>query len=215
MAVGDFRAIERSYFDLHWQLDPVAATQAGVAAHDGRYGRFSPDAIAPHLAALKAIASALEESTAADLDSEIDRTALLNEVRVTLRRFERLRPQATNPEFWLSHLLSGLHHLLLAADRSAEQKAAAALARLEDIPALLDDARATLVEPVRVFVETAQRMNEGGRLLVGEVAATLGGERLRAAAAEAEASLARFDQDLDRVEEESAKHRRKAAVHDE
>ena len=117
--------IERSYFDLHWQLDPVAATQAGVAAHDGRYGRFSPDAIAPHLAALKAIASALEESTAADLDAEIDRTALLNEVRVTLRRFERFRPQATNPEFWLSHLLSGLHHLLLAADRSAE---------LDDVP---------------------------------------------------------------------------------
>ena len=123
MAVGDFRAIERSYFDLHWQLDPVAATQAGVAAHDGRYGRFSPDAIAPHLAALKAIASALEESTAADLDAEIDRTALLNEVRVTLRRFERLRPQATNPEFWLSHLLSGLHHLLVQHARQAGEEA--------------------------------------------------------------------------------------------
>ena len=85
--VAGFRAVERSYFDLRWHLDPVAASQAGVFTHDQRYGRFSPDAIAPHLAALKAIASALEESTAADLDAEIDRTALLNEVRVTLRRF--------------------------------------------------------------------------------------------------------------------------------
>jgi uncharacterized protein DUF885 len=203
---GDFRAIERSYFDLHWQLDPVAATQAGVAAHDGRYGRFGPDALAPHLAALKSLAGALEEASAADLDAEIDRTALLNEIRVTLRRFERLRPQATNPEFWLSHLLSGLHHLLLATDRSPDAKAAAVLARLEDIPGLLDDARATLVEPVRVFVETALRMNEGGRLLVREVAATLGGERLRAAAAQAEAALVRFDHDLDRWLEAGNEH---------
>src|SRR6266545_2494450 len=199
-----FRAFERSYFDLHWQLDPVAATQAGIAAQDGRYGRFSPAALAPHLAALKAIASALEGARADDLDAEIDRTALLNEIRVTVCRFERLRPQATNPEFWLSHLLSGLHHLLLAADRSPDQKAAAALARLEDIPALLDDARATLTEPVRVFVETALRVNEGGRLLVGEVAAALGAqapalaERLRLAGERAGAALAAFDADLER-----------------
>ncbi len=209
---GDFRAIERSYFDLHWQLDPVAATQAGVTAHDGRYGRFSPAALAPHLAALKAIAAALEEATVVDLDAEIDRTALLNEIRVTLRRFERLRPQATNPEFWLSHLLSGLHHLLLAADRSPEVKAAAALARLEDIPALLDDARATLVEPVRVFVETALRMIEGGRLLVGEVAAALGAAaparagQLQAAAERADAALDAFERDLERWLETGGEH---------
>src|SRR6266540_2948994 len=145
-----FRAIERSYFDLHWQLDPVAATQAGIAAQDGRYGRFSPAALAPHLAALKAIASALEGARADDLDAEIDRTALLNEIRVTVCRFEQLRPQAKNPEFWLSHLLSGLHHLLLSTDRAPEEKARAALGRLEDIPAFLDDLRATVDAPVRV-----------------------------------------------------------------
>ena len=47
MAVGQFREVERSYFDLRWHLDPVAATQAGVTAHDHRFGRFSPDALAP------------------------------------------------------------------------------------------------------------------------------------------------------------------------
>ena len=75
-----FRAIERSFFDLHWHLDPVAATQAGVAGYDGRYGRFSPDALAPHLAALKSLAAALEEATVQGLDEEIDRTALLNDI---------------------------------------------------------------------------------------------------------------------------------------
>src|SRR6266550_1280261 len=174
MAVAPFREIERSYFDLRWHLDPVGATQAGVKTYDDRYGRFGPSALAPHLAALKALAAALEETTADQVEDEIDRTALLNEIRVTLRRFERERPQAKNPGFWLSHLLGGLHFLLGRRDRSPEERAVSVAGRLEDVPRLLDDARAALVEPVRVFVETALRVNEGGLSLVREVGAGLG-----------------------------------------
>lgn len=197
MAVAAFREIERSYFDLRWHLDPVAATQAGVKTYDDRYGRFSPGALVPHLAALKAISAALEETVTRELEDEIDRTALLNEIRVTLRRFERERPQAKDPGFWLSHLLGGLHFLLGRADRSPEEKEVALAARLEDVPALLDDARATVVAPVRVFVETALRVSEGGRLLVRDVAAGRG-ERVAAAADRATAALAAFGHDLGR-----------------
>src|SRR5712671_2644854 len=164
------RDIEQSFFDLYWHLDPVAATQAGVTGYDDRYGRYSRAALAPHLAALKSIALALEAANAADLEEEIDRTALLNEIRVMVRRFEKIRPQAKNPEYWLSHLLGGLHHLLLSADRTPDEKAVAAIGRLEDIPDFLEDLKAALEEPVRVFVETAMRMTEGGRLLVKELA---------------------------------------------
>ncbi len=109
MAVGSFRDIEKAYFDLRWHFDPVAATQAGVKTYDDRYGRYSPAALAPHLAALKSLAGALEETSADGLENEIDRTALLNDMRVALRRFERERPQAKSPAFWLHHLLGGLH----------------------------------------------------------------------------------------------------------
>jgi len=204
MAVGSFRDLERSYFDLRWHLDPVAATQAGVKTYDDRYGRFSPEALSPHLAALKAVASALEEAATDQLEDEIDRTALLNEIRVAVRRLERERPQAKNPGFWLSHLLSGLHVLLSRGDRSPEEKAVALTGRLEDVPRLLADARATLVEPVRVFVETALRVNEGGRVLVREVGAALAArtgapaERLAAAVDGASAALTAFGADLER-----------------
>jgi len=197
MAVAPFREIERSYFDLRWHLDPVGATQAGVKTYDDRYGRFGPSALAPHLAALKALAAALEETTGDQVEDEIDRTALLNEIRVTLRRFERERPQAKNPGFWLSHLLGGLHFLLGRRDRSPEERAVSVAGRLEDVPRLLDDARAALVEPVRVFVETALRVNEGGLSLVREVGAGLG-ERVAAAADAAAAAMAAFAHDLER-----------------
>src|SRR2546426_5146111 len=198
MAVGQFREVERSYFDLRWHLDPVAATQAGVTAHDDRFGRFSPAALAPHLAALRSIATALEEAAAPTLDDEIDRTALLNDVRVTVRRLERERPQAKNPAFWLSHLLGGLHFLMLRRDRTPAERARAVAGRLEDVPAFLEDARAALVEPVRVFVATALQVIEGGLELVKEVAATVAkpapehAERLGAATDDAAAAAGAF-----------------------
>ena len=204
MAVGPFREIERAYFDLRWHLDPVAATQAGVTTYDDRYGRFSPVALAPHLAALKSISAALEEATTGELEDEIDRTALLNDVRVLQQRFERERPQAKNPGFWLTHLLGGLHFLLGRRDRAPAERARALAGRLEDVPGLLDDARAALVEPVRVFVETALRITEGGLALVRDLGTAVDGVapaeagRVVAAAERAGAALSSFAHDLGR-----------------
>ncbi len=210
MAVGGFRELERSYFDLRWHLDPVAATLAGRTDYDDRFGRYSQTALAPHLAALKSLSAALEESTSDDLTVEIDRTAVLNEIRVTIRSFERDRWQAKNPEFWLSHLFGGLHGLLRRSDRGSAVNAAAMAARLEDIPKLLDDARTALTEPVRLFAETGLQMCPGGLLLVKEVAAAYAGgpaaQRIAAAADGAGAALASFEHDLDRWVESGSEH---------
>jgi Bacterial protein of unknown function (DUF885) len=202
MAVGGFRELERSYFDLRWHLDPVAATLSGLTTYDGRFGRYGSDALGPHLAALKALTTALEEAATADVQAEIDRTALLNEIRVTIRQFETERPQARNPEFWLSHLFGGLHGLLRRADRGSPGNAAAMAARLEDLPGLLDDARATLVQPVRRFAETGLQMCPGGLLLLREIrdayADGAAGERVTAGTEVAGAALSAFEHDLDR-----------------
>jgi uncharacterized protein (DUF885 family) len=212
MAVGTLRELERSYFDLRWHMDPVAATQAGVTAYDDRYGEYTVPALAAHLAALKSLATALEETTSDVLDDEIDRTALLNEIRVALRVYEVERPQARSPEFWLSHLLGGLHHLLLRADRGPEARAAALAARLEQAPRLLEEARATLTEPVRVFAETGLRIAEGGLALIRQAAAVEGAHapalaaRLEAAGDAAAGALAGFTHDLERWTETGSEH---------
>src|SRR2546427_11917744 len=64
MAVSALREIARSYFDLRWHLDPVAATQAGLTAYDDRFGRFSPAALRPHPPPLQSIGSPPEQAPA-------------------------------------------------------------------------------------------------------------------------------------------------------
>lgn len=210
MAVGAFRELERSYFDLRWQLDPVAATLAGLTTHDDRFGRYSPTFLAPHIAALKAMATAIEEVSVDGIQTEIDRTALLNDIRVSIWQFETDRPQAKNPEFWLTHLFSGLHGLLRRDDRRSAHHAAAMAGRLEDVPGLLEDARATLVEPVRMFAETALQMCPGGVVLVRDIRALYAdgpaGPHVAAAADKAGAALATFEHDLDRWAESGGDH---------
>ena len=203
MAVGAFRDLEQSYRDLRWHLDPVAATQAGVPTYDDRFGRYSSAALVPHLAALKSLAVALEAVDTGSLDEEIDRTALLNDVRVTLRRFERERPQAKNPGFWLSHLLGGLHFLMQRRDRTPEARSRALLGRLQDVPAFLDDARGALLEPVQVLADTALRVCDGGIELIDTIGSAV---ELRDAADGAIAALRSFRGDVERWVDMGSEH---------
>jgi len=119
-----------------------------------------------------------------------------------LRRFEQLKPQSKNPEFWLSHLLGGLHHLLLSADRTPPKRRP---------PRSGDWGHPRFP---RGFQRLARRAgarlrrdgdaNDGGRrLLITELAAALGARRhsrrrLSAAAAQASAALLAFDSNLAR-----------------
>lgn len=204
MTKGSLEELERSFLDIWWHLDPVEATRAGVPDYDDRLGRYGTEALRPHLAALKSLANALEEADLAGREAEIDRTALLNVVRVALRRLERERPQRRNPEFWLSHLLAGLHTLVVRSDRPPAARGRSVVGRLEDVAAFLDDARETLDQPVRLFAETALRVSAAGRQLIRDLPGTVmpwvpdEAERLTAAARAADEALTAFDRDLAR-----------------
>src|SRR5919108_353420 len=166
----------RSYLDLKWHFDPAAASAAGVVAEDARLGRYDAETVREHLAALRSVTGAVEELEVDDLHEEIDRTALLGELRATQFRWEYERPHVRNPSLWLSHLFSAVYALLTRTDPSAGSHAPAILARLKDVPAFLDAARATIDEPPSVFVDTALSMLGGGGELIAHAATMLGAE---------------------------------------
>jgi hypothetical protein len=163
----------RSYLDLKYHFDPAAASSAGLVSHDSRLGRFDTDSLREHLSALRSVAGAVEELESDDLQAEIDRTALLGEIRSFVFRLEHERPNVRNPAYWLSHIFQGLYAVLSRRDGPLAERAPAALARLRDVPAFLDVARETLDEPPSVFVDTALGMLGGGGELVVQLTAAL------------------------------------------
>ena len=185
---ADFRELVRSYLDLRWQIDPVAATQAGVRAHDARLGAYARADVRIAVAALKAMSLAFEECEADALADEIDQTAVLNDLRIATARFEQERPHERNPEFHVTHLLTAFFSLMARTDRPADERGIALAARLAAAPRFLTEASAALGRPARVFTETAIQVAEGGRNLLAEgipaFAAQTGAE-VRAAIGEA------------------------------
>jgi hypothetical protein len=163
-----FRELVTSWLDLRWRLDPVAATQSGVGQYDAQLGQFSRADVKVATAALKSMAGAFEALDAADLAESIDITAVLNDIRVTVARFENERPHELNPEFHLSHLLGGLFALLMRADQPLEARGRAIAGRLLDTPRFLTDAQATLTRPAPIFTETALSVIKGGHALLRE-----------------------------------------------
>ncbi len=158
-----------SYLDLRWNMDPVAATRAGIAAYDGRLGAYGSDELRGSLAALKSVASALEECTTDSLEDEIDRTALLDEIRVTVHEFEREQPHVRDPGFWVSHVLEGLYLLLALRDRSRDHRAKAAGERVRGVAVFLKTAQATLRNCPHVFVHTAVQVLDAGVSLLDRI----------------------------------------------
>ena len=144
-----------SYLDLWWHLDPVAATWAGAPNHDHLLGRFGAEEMGEHLAALQALGNGLEELAVEDLDDEIDRTALLNMIRVAQHQFGEEEPHLHSPQFWVEHLVDGLGLLLHRSDRPAPDRAWAAAHRLDAVPEFLESAEQTLADCPSVFVHTA------------------------------------------------------------
>ena len=204
MSTSELTQLVESYLDLKWHLDPVEATGAGIQEHDYRFGAFGTAELNESLAALKSLGSALEGVVTESLQDEIDRTALLNDLRVTISRFEQERQQERNPLFWASHVLEGLYLLLVLRDRSREHRSRAAAERLKAVPAFLGTAQETLQNCPTVLSDTAADVALAGSALIDEVASDLQpGDDLdfESACEAAQGSLAAF---VDQLRTESA-----------
>jgi len=109
----DLDRLAGSYLDLLWHFDPAAASAAGFVSTDGRLGQFDAEAMRTHLAAFRATTAAIEELEIEELADEIDRTALLEDVRATIARLDEDRPHIRDPGFWLTHLVDALAALMV------------------------------------------------------------------------------------------------------
>lgn len=168
MPENGYRELVASWLDLRWQLDPVAATMSGVEKLDGQLGHYTKADVQAAVAAARAMTFAFEALEPQDRDSHVDVTVVLNDLRCLIARFEKERPHELNPEFHLSHLLTGLFALVMRRDQPPEARGRSLAARLGEVPRFLADARAVLGRPSPVVTQTALSVASGGRALLHE-----------------------------------------------
>lgn len=163
----------RSYLDLRWHFDPAAASQAGLSQYHGRLGQFDEESISEHLAAFRSLEAAVEELEVDDAADEIDRTALLDDIRATAFRLQHEQPHRRNPAFWLLHLAEALEAVRFPAE---PEDGVTALARLQAVPDFLRTAANVLASSAAPLVGMARDLVPAIHGLVEEVETGLLGE---------------------------------------
>ena len=192
----------RSYFDVRWHFDPAQGTRAGNVESDPRLPALDAEAVRLQLVTLRSLAGATEELAVDEDEEEIDRTALLDDLRTTISRFETERPYRHNPAAWLSALCQAWQSLLAHPGRSPVERAQAALVRLEGADAVLRAGLATLKSPAVLFTDEAIELIPAARALPARLATAAGawlpelGESLAAAARSADGAIALFGEQL-------------------
>lgn len=169
----------------------------GVPEQDQRLGQFDAASVREHLAAFRSLEAAAEALEVESTDEEIDRTALLGEIRVAIFRLQHERAGARNPAVWVGHLADAL-----GGQTGRRADGQALLARLRAIPAFLHSAEASLTEPSEPMVDLACELVEPVADLITRRLAEHADDPelyppLKEAAMSAESALARFRLALD------------------
>ncbi|HLN76108.1 MAG TPA: DUF885 domain-containing protein [Nocardioidaceae bacterium] len=163
-------AIAEAYVEDYCALDPLAATEMGVAGHEHELTDLSPDGFAARDDLTRRALAAAEAATPVDERERVAKEAFLERLGLQVERYDAHVPQSE-----LSVIVSGLHELRMAFDlmsTDGEDGWASIDARLAGIPSALDGYRATLLREAEAGHVAAGRQI---REVAGQVRSWTGG----------------------------------------
>ena len=136
-------------------LDPIAATEYGIAGHDHEMTDLSPDGFAAREELVRRTLAAAQAATPADEGEQAAKDAFVERLTLTLERSEAGIPQSE-----LSVIVSGLHEVRSVfdlMDTSSEEAWRNIDARLAQVGPTLDAYRRTLLESAATGRVSAKR----------------------------------------------------------
>ncbi|HEV8374977.1 MAG TPA: DUF885 domain-containing protein [Candidatus Polarisedimenticolia bacterium] len=158
-----------------WRHSPVNATYLGVHDYDSILASFDPatlDSQASELRDhLREIAAMCEARPGPSDDERLDLDLLSRELKTLVRTHEEVRAPFRNPGNYLEESAFGVYLLMLREFASAEDRAAAMVSRLREVPRLLEEARRNLSTPEEVppiWAEMARDLGASTSLFMEE-----------------------------------------------
>ncbi|TVQ35212.1 MAG: DUF885 domain-containing protein [Wenzhouxiangella sp.] len=165
--------IER-YLADYWSHHPERATRAGLSAYNDRLPALARDDFRHQVIQLRALLDELDSLDSADLstvDQRVDHRLLRQHARVRLVDIEVLQRWQREPRMYLP--FNAFTDLLLDTDHALDDRAEWLLARLKQLPLLLDYGRANLDNPPQRFTLDAIQAVEAQRPFFTEAVADL------------------------------------------
>jgi uncharacterized protein (DUF885 family) len=138
---------------------PTQGTQVGYHQYDSQLEDYSRKNIDAEIAALKSFEKRIEaihpDDSAADFVPRSDREMVLANIRSSLLTLETIRPWEKNADNYSGTCANGAFTLMERKFASPDERLRSLVAREKQMPVLLDDARANLKNPPRIFTEIA------------------------------------------------------------
>jgi uncharacterized protein (DUF885 family) len=147
---GAQNVFDRFFDDYYFPFNPTAATYAGFHKYDAELEDYSKAGNAKREAALKKWEATIQKLPAGD-----DRDLVLGTIRAALLELETVRAWEKNPDNYSSGIASSAFTIMSRTFAPPAQRLKSLIGRERQMPKVLEDARANLKNPPRVFTEVA------------------------------------------------------------
>lgn len=154
----------KEYLEDLMKTSPVEATRLGDHRYDDRIEDLSVKARAASLDKQKALLAKLEKAIdykALSRDSQIDFEILRDFLKRNIWLEENTHPFEDDPRTWGGYISESVFSIITQSTEEKSKRIRAAAARIESIPKVVEDAKAGISTPPKVFLETAISQNKG------------------------------------------------------
>lgn len=154
----------QNYLEETFRLRPVDATFLGDHRFDHLLDDISAEARAKWLDYSRAQLAKLKESfndVELSEDKQIDYQIFRDELTRNIWLAENTRPFEQDPRTYGTYINDSVYSLLTQSTLPREENVANAISRIREIPRIVADARATLVDPPKSVLQTGILQNRG------------------------------------------------------
>ena len=157
------RLVDQYFDDYYFPFHPTAGTQAGFHRYDSQLEDYSRAGIEAEIKSLKQVRQKIESFTASGLTAErqADRELLLHDIDGRLLELVQIRQWEKNPDRYTSGIAYSVFLIIRRTFAPPDERLRSLIAREKQMPKGLEDARANLKNPPKVYTEVALQQLPG------------------------------------------------------
>ena len=173
-AKGSFLDTAEQFELAQLALSPVSATQAGYHEHNGKsldtqLDDSSAETIAQQRALLESAKTCFAGYKNLTAEDSADLALMNDSIAAGLYELDVMKSYRYRPEGYVEMIGSGLFFPLTQTDGTEQQRMSNVLARMAQVPRVIDQAKKNLLEADPVFIDTAVEETSGTKDLVQQI----------------------------------------------